>query len=129
MSNNVCILVGNLGADVELRQTNGGVDVANFRMATTDRWKQDGELREDTQWHKCVCWRGTAKRAAELLAKGTFVKVTGNLKTRSWEQDGVKRYTTEVHVYKVEPIGRRNEKTESSDTQPELFLGDEEAPF
>lgn len=128
MSNNVCTLVGNLGADVDLRQTNGGVAVANFRMATTDRWTQNGESREDTQWHKCVCWRGTAKKAAELLAKGTFVKVTGNLKTRSWEdKDGVKRYTTEVHVFKLEPISRRSEKVE--DTQPELPLSDEEIPF
>lgn len=127
MSNNYVQLTGNLGADVDLRQTNGGVAVANFRMATTDRWTQNGESREDTQWHRCVCWRDQAKKASELLAKGTFVKVTGNLKTRTWEdRDGNKRYTTEVHVFKLEPISRRNEKTE--DVQPELPL-DEEVPF
>ena len=126
MSNNVVVLTGNLGVDPEMRYTPSGTAVTNFRMATTDRWTQNGEQREDTQWHRCVCWRGQAEKASKFLAKGTFVKVTGNLKTRPWEdRDGNKRYTTEVHVFKIEPIGR---KAKVENTQPELPL-DEEVPF
>lgn len=128
MSNNYCVLTGNLGADVEMRFTQSGTPVANFRMATTDRWTRNGEQRAHTEWHRCVAWRKQAEKAAEMLSKGTFVRVTGNIRTRSWEdREGQKRFTTEIHVFKLEVIGKKTEKAE--DTQPELPLEDANCPF
>ena len=95
---NKIMIIGNLGRDPELRYTAGGTPVADFSVATTERWKgSDGEFQEHTEWHNVVVWRRLAEIAGEYLRKGRRVYVEGKLRTRSWDgQDGQKRYKTEV---------------------------------
>lgn len=111
-SMNKVILVGNLGADVELRYTPGGTAVGNVRLATTETWndKNSGERREQTEWHRVVLWGKQAETLQEYLKKGRQICVEGRLQTRSWEdRDGNKRYTTEVRSDRVVLLGGRRE--------------------
>jgi len=95
---NKVILVGRLGQDPELKYTPSGAAVTNFSVATNEVWKDpDGNKKERTEWHRVVMWRKLAEIAGEYLKKGSKVYIEGNLRTRSWEKDGVKRYTTEVY--------------------------------
>ncbi len=95
---NKVILVGRLGKDPEVRHLENGATVANFSMATSETYKDKttGERKEITEWHNIVLWRGLADVAAKYLHKGEMVYIEGKLRTRSWEKDGVTRYTTEV---------------------------------
>ncbi|MGB9773247.1 MAG: single-stranded DNA-binding protein [Bacteroidota bacterium] len=95
---NKVTLIGNLGKDPEIRYTTSGVAVANFTMATTERWKdQDGNQQEHTEWHNIVAWRRLAEIANEYLKKGNKVYVEGKIRTRSYDdKNGVKRYVTEI---------------------------------
>jgi len=95
---NKVILIGNLGKDPEVRHLESGVAVANFSIATTETYKDrnTGERKDVTEWHNIVLWRGLAEVAEKYLKKGSQVYVEGKLRTRSWEKDGVTRYTTEV---------------------------------
>ena len=95
---NKVILVGRLGKDPEVRHLESGVAVANFPIATSETYKdrQTGERKEQTEWHNIVLWRGLAEVAENYLKKGDMIYVEGKLRTRSWERDGVTRYTTEV---------------------------------
>ena len=97
---NKVILIGNLGADPEIRQTQDGRPIANLRVATTDSWrdKNTGERREKTEWHRVVIFsEGLARIAEQYLRKGSKVYLEGALQTRKWEdQSGQERYTTEV---------------------------------
>lgn len=92
------ILVGRLGKDPEVRHLENGATVANFSMATSETYKDKttGERKEITEWHNIVLWRGLADVAAKYLHKGDMVYIEGKLRTRSWEKEGVTRYTTEV---------------------------------
>jgi single-strand DNA-binding protein len=97
---NVVTLLGNLGADPEIRRTQGGNAVASFSLATTETWRDrgSGEKREKTDWHNIVIWNeGLCKVAEQYLKKGSKVYLQGKLQTRKWQhQDGSDRYTTEV---------------------------------
>ncbi len=95
---NKVILVGRLGKDPEVRNLENGASVANFTMATSESYKDKttGEKKEVTEWHNIVLWRGLAEIAAKYLHKGDMIYVEGKLRTRSWEKEGVTRYTTEV---------------------------------
>lgn len=95
---NKVILVGRLGKDPEVRNLENGATVANFSIATTEAYKDKttGERKEITEWHNIVLWRGIAEVAQKYLHKGDMVYIEGKLRTRSWEKDGVTRYTTEV---------------------------------
>ena len=101
---NKVILIGNLGADPELRYTSGGQAVTDLRLATSRRFTgRDGSQQEDTQWHRVVVWGKQAEHCKEYLSKGRQVYVEGRLQTRSWEdRDGNKRYTTEVVAQTVQ---------------------------
>ena len=92
------ILVGRLGKDPEVRNLENGATVANFTIATSESYKDKttGEKKEITEWHNIVLWRGLAEIAQKYLHKGDMVFVEGKLRTRSWEKEGVTRYTTEV---------------------------------
>ena len=102
---NKVILVGNLGADPEIRRLNSGDPVVNLRIATSESWrdKQSGERREKTEWHNVVIFNDNlAKVAEQYLKKGAKVYVEGQLQTRKWQdQTGNDRYTTEVVLQKV----------------------------
>jgi len=93
---NKVILLGHLGKDAETKFTPSGVAKTSFAIATNRRWKdqQTGEWKEETDWHNCVIWR--AENVANYLQKGKQVYVEGRLQTRSYEQDGQKKYFTEV---------------------------------
>ncbi len=97
---NKVILIGNLGADPEVRHTQDGRPIVNLRVATSESWrdKSTGERREKTEWHRVVIFsEGLAKVAEQYLKKGSKVYLEGALQTRKWEdQQGQERYTTEV---------------------------------
>lgn len=106
---NKVMLIGNLGRDPEVRYTQGGTAVANFTMATTERWNdQQGERQERTEWHRVVVWGKQAEIAGEYLRKGRSVFVEGSMQTREWtDRDGNKRYTTEVRAQRFQMLGGR----------------------
>lgn len=107
---NKVILIGNLGRDPELRYTQGGQAVANFTLATTDRFSsKDGERQERTEWHRIVAWARTAELCAQYLSKGRSVYIEGRLQTREWEdREGQKRRTTEIVAQTVQFLGGRD---------------------
>jgi single-strand DNA-binding protein len=104
---NKVILVGNLGADPELRYTPGGAPVAQLRLATTENWtNKNGEREEKTEWHRIVVWGKLAEICNQHLAKGRQVYVEGKLQTRDWQdKDGNKRYSTEIVANQVVFLG------------------------
>ncbi|MEX6507655.1 single-stranded DNA-binding protein [Jiella sp. M17.18] len=114
---NKVILVGNLGADPEIRRLNSGDAVANLRIATSETWrdKASGERRERTEWHNVVIFNENLVKVAEqYLKKGSTVYIEGQLQTRSWEdQSGQKKYTTEVVLQRfrgeLQMLGGRGE--------------------
>jgi len=107
---NKVILVGNLGADPEVKYMPSGDAVANVSLATTDSWKdkQTGENVEKTEWHRLVFFKRQAEIAGEYLRKGSQIYVEGNLQTRKWQdRDGNDRYTTEIRVRDMQMLGSR----------------------
>lgn len=96
---NKVILIGNLGADPEVRYTPNGSAVANITLATSMTWrdKQSGELQERTEWHRTVFFNRLAEIVGEYLRKGSKVYIEGSLRTRKWQdKSGIDRYTTEI---------------------------------
>lgn len=110
---NKAMIIGYLGKDPELRYTNTGTAVVNFSVATSETWtdKQTGNKMKKTEWHQIVAWRKLAEICNEYLTKGRQVYVEGQLQTRSWEKDGIRRYTTEIHATSVEFLGNRQENS------------------
>ncbi|AXV82651.1 single-stranded DNA-binding protein [Ralstonia solanacearum] len=106
---NKVIIVGNLGADPETRYMPSGDAVTNIRVATTDRYKDkaSGEMREATEWHRIAFFGRLAEIAGEYLKKGSQVYVEGRLKTRQWEKDGQKQYSTEIVAEQMQMLGGR----------------------
>src|SRR5690606_180728 len=107
---NKVILVGRLGKEPEVRNLDSGVAVANFTMATSETYKDrtTGERKESTEWHNIVLWRGLAEIAQKYLHKGDLVYIEGKLRTRSWEKEGVTRYTTEIVADNMTMLGSRS---------------------
>jgi single-strand DNA-binding protein len=107
---NKAILVGNLGADPEVRFTPGGQAVANFRIATSESWNdKNGQKQERTEWHRIVVWGKLAELCGEYLAKGRQCFVEGRLQTREWtDKENKKNYTTEVVASNVVFLGGRD---------------------
>jgi single-strand DNA-binding protein len=109
---NKVILIGHLGADPELRYTQGGTAVANIRMATSDSYqdKQTGERVEKTEWHRVVAWAKLAEIVGQYLKKGRQIYVEGSLQTRQWQdKEGTTRYTTEIKANDIVMLGGRSE--------------------
>ena len=108
---NKVILIGNLGQDPELRYTSSGTAVCNMRLATNESYKnRDGEMVEKVEWHSVVAWARLAEICGQYLQKGSQVYFEGSLQTRSWEdQDGNKRYSTEVKVREMTMLGGRDQ--------------------
>jgi len=123
---NKAIILGNLGADPELRYTSGGQAVTELRIATNRKWQgKDGNLQEDTQWHRVVVWGKQAEQCKEYLAKGRQAYVEGRLQTRAWEdRDGNKRYTTEIVAQQVLFLGGRGGAGGFEDAPPPPSDGD-----
>lgn len=123
---NKVMLIGRLGRDPEVRYTPDGAAVANFSIATSEEWKDKatGEKKERTEWHRIVAFRRLGEICGEYLSKGKQVYIEGRLQTRSWEKDGVTRYTTEIVASDVQFLGGRDSvnsdepplNTQASDT-------------
>ncbi len=107
---NKVILVGNLGADPEVKYMPNGNAVANATLATSETWKdkQSGENKEKTEWHRVVFFRRLAEIAGEYLKKGSQVYIEGKLQTRKWQdKNGNDRYTTEIIANEMQMLGGR----------------------
>ena len=107
---NKVILVGNLGRDPEIRYMPSGDAVANFSIATTDKWKDktSGEMKEATEWHRISMFGRNAEVAGEYLKKGSQVYIEGKLQTRKWtDKEGHERTTTEVKADMMQMLGGR----------------------
>lgn len=107
---NKVILVGNLGADPEIRYLASGDAIANIRLATTDRYKdkQSGEMKESTEWHRVVFFGRLAEIVGEYLKKGSAAYIEGKLRTRKWQdKDGQDRYSTEIVADSMQMLGDR----------------------
>jgi len=112
---NKVILVGNLGKDPEVKYLDNGVAVANFSLATTEKYKnKEGEKVSQTEWHNIVLWRGLAEVAEKYLKKGASVYIEGKIKTRKWEdKDGNTRYNTEILADNMTMLGGKKDSQEN----------------
>ncbi|HAU3147776.1 TPA: single-stranded DNA-binding protein SSB2 [Salmonella enterica subsp. salamae] len=121
---NKVILVGHIGQDPEVRYMPNGGAVANLTLATSETWRdrQDGEMREHTEWHRVVVFGKLAEIASEYLRKGAQVYIEGQLRTRKWtDQSGQDKYTTEVIVNvggTMQMLGRRNSQPQQEPQTP-----------
>lgn len=117
---NRVILIGNLGADPEVRTLESGAMVAKLRIATNESYRdKKGEWQTQTEWHDVILWRDMAERAETRLKKGDAVYVEGKLTHRTWEdKDGNKRYTTEVVASYFRVISRTERSDQPTNTQP-----------
>ena len=108
---NKVTLIGNLGKDPEVRHTQDGAPIVTLAIATSDSWKDKatGEKREKTEWHRVVMFGKLAEIAGEYLKKGSKVYIEGELRTRDWEKDGQKHYTTEVVASEMQMLDSRGE--------------------
>jgi len=107
---NKVILIGNLGKDPEVKYTPSGMAVANFTLATNERYKdKEGNWQDKTEWHNLVAFQRTAEIVGEYLKKGRSVYIEGKLQTRSWDdkESGQKKYRTEILVNDVVLLGGR----------------------
>jgi single-strand DNA-binding protein len=131
---NKAILIGNLGADPEVRYTQSGTAVANFTMATTETWTKDGNKEEKTEWHRIVAFGRLGEICGEYLSKGSKIYIEGRIQTRQWDdKDGNKRYTTEIVAREMKILTPRgtaagNIGTDEEPPLPEPSMGDD-VPF
>ena len=135
---NKVILLGNLGADPEIRYTAGGDAVATISVATSSSWndKQSGEKREKTEWHRVVFFRRLAEVVGEYLKKGSSIYVEGQLQTNSYEDKntGEKKFSTQIVAREMLMLGSRNSMDGQQDSSPEMQsqeppVFDDEIPF
>lgn len=130
---NRVFLIGNLGADPEIRYTQSGTPVATFNMATTRRWKdKDGQQQEETEWHRLVAWSRLAEICGEYFNKGSKVYIEGRLQTRKWQdQGGSDRWTTEVVAEAIQILSpRKGDNSGASQTPlPQGGGGNNNVPF
>ena len=141
---NKVILVGNLGADPEVRYSTTGTAIANFRIATSETWSDaNGEDQEHTEWHSIVAWRKLGEICGEFLKKGKQVFIEGRLQNRSWEdKEGNKRWTTEVVAANLVMLGGPGDQSgrmpedqtggmpgDAGGPPPEADKGEDDIPF
>ena len=128
---NKVILVGTLGADPELRQTNSGSSVCNMRIATND-WRRDNttnERVETTEWHNIVLFKRLAEVAERYLKKGSQVYIEGKLRTRKWQdRDGNNRYNTEVIANDMQLLGSRSGGGSYASDSPGNYMPENSRP-
>lgn len=120
MTVNKAILIGNLGRDPEVRTANSGTQIANLRIATTERQKdRDGNWGDHTEWHSVVCFGKTAENVGRFLSKGRQVFIEGRIRTRKWQdKDGNDRYSTEIVADVVRFVGSRGESSHGNPPGP-----------
>lgn len=112
---NKAILIGNLGANPEVRYTQTGSAVASFNLATTETWVKDGKKNEKTEWHRIVAFDRLGEICGEYLSKGSKVYIEGKIQTRQWDdKDGNKRYTTEIVAREMKMLSPKGGDSGSS---------------
>ena len=130
---NKVMIIGNLGRDPEVKYLPSGRAVANFSVATNERYQdKDGNWQDSTEWHRVVFFGKTAETVGQYLSKGSQVYIEGRLKTRSWEQDGQKRYMTEIEGRQMIMLGGRGGQDGGGDQEPTYEptpSADEDIPF
>ena len=114
---NKAILIGNRGADPEIRYLPDGMPVASFSMATSESWKDaNGVKHERTEWHRVVLRRGLAELASKYLCKGTSIYLEGKLRTRKWQdRNGVDHFTTEILGVDLQMLGKSSTSAEQKE--------------
>jgi single-strand DNA-binding protein len=124
---NKVMIIGNLGADPEVRSTGSGQSVATLRVATTERWMdKSGQKTERTEWHRVIVWGKQAELCKEYLSKGRPIYAEGRIQTREWtDKEGNKRYTTEIVAQRIQflgsPSGKTTTREEVSDSTGSSF--------
>ena len=129
---NKVILIGNLGADPELRYTASGTAVAKFRIATSETFTdRQGARQERTEWHRITAWGKLAEICGQYLSKGRQVYIEGRIRSDTWEQEGVKRYSYEIvaDVMRMLGPGRGERETEAPFSPPEGGVPEDDIPF
>jgi len=138
---NRVILLGNLGRDPEVMTFDNGVKKASFPLATSESYKnREGQRVESTEWHNVVLWRGLAEVAERFLKKGNQVYIEGKIKTRSYEQEGIKKFITEIYADNMTMLGKKDNGDSGSVSQPaqkpttkvdepEIEAPDDDLPF
>ncbi len=139
---NRAILIGNLGRDPEIMTFDNGVKKASFPLATSESYKnREGQRVDTTEWHNVVLWRGLAEVAERYLKKGNQVYIEGKIKTRSYEQEGIKKFITEIYADNMTMLGRRDSDGQQDQQQqqssgptskaeePEIEAPDDDLPF
>ncbi len=135
MSLNKVMLIGNVGAEPEVRYVEQGVPIASLRLATTERGYtlQNGtQVPERTEWHNIVVWRRLAETVEKYVHKGDKLYIEGQLRTRTWDdRNGVKRYTTEIWAENMEMLSspRNNQPAGETASQPASTTDNTQAPF
>lgn len=108
---NLVILLGRVGQDPEMKQLQGGSTVTRFSIATSEVWvDKSGQKQEKTEWHKIVVWGKLAEVVKKYTEKGSVVHIQGKLSTRSWEDNGQKKYSTEIIASQVQFVSSKNPK-------------------
>ena len=116
---NKVILVGNLGADPEMRYTAGGTAVCRLRVATSRRFTdKQGNRQEETAWHRVDAWGKLAEICGQYLSKGRQIYIEGRLKYGSYEKDGVKHYTTDIVAENMQMLGAGGGRGEEREPEP-----------
>lgn len=138
---NKVIIIGNVGANPEVRYTPSGSAVANFNVATNEAWKDsNGNQQERVEWHRIVAWGKLGEICGEYLKKGSHIYLEGRLRTRSWEdQNGNKRYTTEILASDIQMLDKKPQAAaeevevpsaaSQSSGGPSAAVGDDDLPF
>lgn len=133
MSYNRIIIIGNVGKDVDYRDS-GACEFVQFSVATNEKYQKDGDWVTSTQWHKVVAFRKTAEVARDRIRKGVQVLVEGKVQYRKWEKDGVTRYYTQILADKImvmdKAVGDESlDETDIPDVVANSFTGGEDIPF
>ena len=136
---NRVFLIGRLGRDPEIRHTTSGAAVANFSIATDERWTDnEGNRQTRTEWHNIVAWRKLAEICGQYLQKGRLVFIEGRIQTREWDdRDGNKRRTTEIVASNMQMLGSRGQDDgraegpdqQKEETSMEIGITDDDIPF
>lgn len=133
MSINKVILLGRLGADPELKYTQNQKPVANFSIATSEKWAdKEGVQKEKTEWHRIIVWGKVAEHCKQYLKKGSQVYIEGSLVTRSWDEGDLKKYITEINSSRIVFLDEAPQKTEpqNKDTSPsQPSFAQDDVPF
>lgn len=117
---NKIILIGNVGKDPEVRTLDSGVPFAKFTLATNEKYKdKNGTRQTRTEWHNIVLWRGLAEMTEKYVKKGSTLYIEGKITNRSYEQNGITKYITEIVVNEMRVLGNKNSNQDSGYIPPE----------